>query len=230
MGVLWRRLVTDHKIPCGYERLSAKIVTLCKHGRQSIQRTNQLNLLGAAYDFAPHHEHLVFLVFFSISHGCEVVRMRATLFQSCPTLCDPVVCSLPGSSVHRDSPGKNAGVGCHALLQGIFTSQGWNPCLLLWQAGSLPLAPPGKPGKWCTIVVLVFISLMTGGVEHLFTCLLATCFPVKGVFEFFCTLKKFKLSFYYWVLRSFLKIFWLQVLCQTYILRIFSPSLWFIFP
>ena len=32
--------------------------------------------------------------------------------------CDPVSCSLPGSSVHGDSPGKNTGVGCHALLQG----------------------------------------------------------------------------------------------------------------
>ena len=51
----------------------------------------------------------------------------------------------------RDSPGKNTGVGCHALLQGIFLTQGLNPCLLSllcllqWQAGSLPLVPPGKP-------------------------------------------------------------------------------------
>ena len=37
--------------------------------------------------------------------------------QSCLTLCDPMDCSLPGSSVHGDSPGKNTGVGCHALLQ-----------------------------------------------------------------------------------------------------------------
>ena len=47
-----------------------------------------------------------------------------------------------------DSPGKNTGVGCHALLQGIFLTQGSNPhllCLLCWQVGSLPLAPPGKP-------------------------------------------------------------------------------------
>ena len=39
-------------------------------------------------------------------------------------------------------------VGHHALLQGIFPTQGLNPhllCLLHWQAGSLPLAPPGKP-------------------------------------------------------------------------------------
>ena len=43
--------------------------------------------------------------------------------------------------------GKNTGVGCRALLQGIFSTQGLNPCLLHllhWQAGSLPLAPPGK--------------------------------------------------------------------------------------
>ena len=45
------------------------------------------------------------------------------------------------------SPGKNTGVDCHALLQGIFPTQGLNPsflCLLHWLMGSLPLAPPGK--------------------------------------------------------------------------------------
>ena len=35
-----------------------------------------------------------------------------------------------------DSPGKYTGVGCHALLQGIFLTQGWNPCFLHWQLGS----------------------------------------------------------------------------------------------
>ena len=40
--------------------------------------------------------------------------------QSCPTLCNPMDCSPPGSSVMRNSPGKNIGVGCRALLQGIF--------------------------------------------------------------------------------------------------------------
>ena len=44
--------------------------------------------------------------------------------QSCPTLCDPMDCSWPGSSVHGDSPGKNTGVGCYALNQGIFPTQG----------------------------------------------------------------------------------------------------------
>ena len=36
-------------------------------------------------------------------------------------------CGLPGSSVHGDSPDKNTGMGCHALLQGIFPTQGLNP-------------------------------------------------------------------------------------------------------
>ena len=46
-----------------------------------------------------------------------------------------------------DSSGKNTGVGCHALLQGIFLTQGSNLhllCLLHWQAGCLPPAPPGS--------------------------------------------------------------------------------------
>ena len=41
----------------------------------------------------------------------------------------PWDCSLPGSSVHGDSPGKNTGVGCHALLQRIFPTQWSNPGL-----------------------------------------------------------------------------------------------------
>ena len=46
-----------------------------------------------------------------------------------------------------DFSGKNTGVGCHLLLQGIDTTQGSDPGLLHWQADSLPLAPPGKaPG------------------------------------------------------------------------------------
>ena len=37
--------------------------------------------------------------------------------QSCPTLCDPIDGSPPGSPNPWDSPGKNTGVGCHVLLQ-----------------------------------------------------------------------------------------------------------------
>ena len=58
-----------------------------------------------------------------------------------------------------DFPGKNSGVGCHALLQGIFLTQGSNPHLsdvLHWQADFLPLAPPGKPES------VIHIHISTG--------------------------------------------------------------------
>ena len=45
-----------------------------------------------------------------------------------------------------DPPGENTGMGCHALLQGIFLTQELNLSLLhLLQADSLPTEPPGKP-------------------------------------------------------------------------------------
>ena len=46
--------------------------------------------------------------------------------QSYLTLCNPMDCIPWGSSVHGDSPGKNTRVGCHALLQGIFQTEGLN--------------------------------------------------------------------------------------------------------
>ena len=57
------------------------------------------------------------------------VYTRAKLLQSCPTLCNTVDCSPPGSSVCGYSPGKNIEVGCHALLQGTFPTQGSKPRL-----------------------------------------------------------------------------------------------------
>ena len=45
-------------------------------------------------------------------------------------LSDPMGCSTPGSSVHGIFSGKNTGVGCHSLLQGISLTQGLNPYLL----------------------------------------------------------------------------------------------------
>ena len=48
---------------------------------------------------------------------CAVLCLAA---QSCPTLCNTMDHSPPGSSVTGDSPGKDTGVGCHALLQRIF--------------------------------------------------------------------------------------------------------------
>ena len=46
---------------------------------------------------------------------CMKVKSEREVAQSCPTLWDPMDCSLPGSSVHGDFPGKSTGVGCHCL-------------------------------------------------------------------------------------------------------------------
>ena len=76
-----------------------------------------------------------------------------------------MACSLPGSCPWN-FPGKNTWVGWHFLLQGLFPTLGSNSCLLhllLWQADSLPLAPPGKPNfsynKYLMSTVFLFLPL-----------------------------------------------------------------------
>ena len=80
-------------------------------------------------------------------HMCVHGYMR--LLQLCLTL-QP--CGFQPASLlcPWDSPGTNTGMGCHALLRGIFLTQGPNPSLLHLlhrQVGSLPLVPPGKPAS-----------------------------------------------------------------------------------
>ena len=65
--------------------------------------------------------------------------------KSCLTLCDPMDCSPPGSSVRGISQARIMRVGCHFPLQGIFPTQGSNPSLLHWQVDSLPLSHQGSP-------------------------------------------------------------------------------------
>ena len=65
--------------------------------------------------------------------------------QSCPTLCNPMYYSPPGSSVHWDSSGKDTGVCCHALLQGNFPSQGLNAGLPLCRCILYHLSHQGSP-------------------------------------------------------------------------------------
>ena len=57
----------------------------------------------------------------------------------------PKDCSPSGSSLCPWAfSGKNTGVGCHFVLQGIFPAQGLNPHLLHWEADSFTTEPPGK--------------------------------------------------------------------------------------
>ena len=74
-----------------------------------------------------------------------LVAWKKVKLKLCPSLCDPMDCSPPGSSVHGDSPSKNTGVGCHALLQGIFPTQGSNPGVPHCRADSLASELPELP-------------------------------------------------------------------------------------
>ena len=86
--------------------------------------------------------------FFFFLQYYKFTCMHAKSLQLCLTLCSPMDCRPPGSLCPWDSPGKNTVVSCHAPLQVIFPTQGSNQsllCLQHWQAGCLPLTPPGTP-------------------------------------------------------------------------------------
>ena len=71
---------------------------------------------------------------------------KVSVTQSCPTLCNPMDCSLPGSSVHGILRGKNTGVDCHVPLQGIFPTQISNLGLLHCRQILYCLSHQGSPG------------------------------------------------------------------------------------
>ena len=96
----------------------------------------------------------------------------------CPTLCNPMDCSLPGSSVRGDYPGKNTGVGGHALLQGIFPTQGSDPGLLHRRRLLYHLSHQESPILHTVVcicqsqapILSVTIALPTGKPSNLYFC------------------------------------------------------------
>ena len=92
-----------------------------------------------------------------VSSRCKLIK-GSEVAQLCPTLCDPMDCSPPGSSVHGIFPGRNTGVGCHFLLQEIFPTQGLNPGLPHCRQTLCPLSHQGSPVK---VRVLPNFGLLT---------------------------------------------------------------------
>ena len=90
---------------------------------------------------------------------CLVVQLYLTFL-------DPMDCSLPGSSVHGDSLGKNTAVGCHAL-QGIFPMQGLNPGLPHCRWIVYRLSHQGSPPKLALDPKTVNQFIMTSWKRHL---------------------------------------------------------------
>ena len=90
------------------------------------------------------------------------------MFQLGPTLCDPMDCSLPGSSVHGTLQAIHHGIGYHALLQVIYLTQRsklYLLHLLHWQVDSLLFEPekarlnPSLCSHWMQLKWLASLSL-----------------------------------------------------------------------
>ena len=82
-----------------------------------------------------------------LSHSCLIAKLCLTLLR--PHGLQPSRLRCP-----CDFPAKNTGVGCHSLLQGIFLTQGSDPCLLHWQADSLPLSHLGSPQPQLSKIII----------------------------------------------------------------------------
>ena len=92
-------------------------------------QAHSISHMGQVYSIL-RHKHVAWCCFGSKLLFCEGgTCVCAQSLQSCLTLCNPMDISPSGSSDHGDSPGKNTRVDCHALLQGIFPTQGLNPSL-----------------------------------------------------------------------------------------------------
>ena len=97
-----------------------------------------------------HKNPLMYTLLFSPLHRLRKPRLAcvyAKLLQSYLTLCNPMDCTLPGSSVSGILQARILEWVAMPSSRGIFLTQGSHLCLLSLhcQTGSLPLAPPGKP-------------------------------------------------------------------------------------
>ena len=97
-------------------------------------------------------------------YACTCTHARGHML-SCRVMSDfldSMDCSLPSSSVRGILQARSTGVRCHLFLQGIFLTQGLNPCLLhllRWQAGGCFIPPP--PGKPYQVGLLRKVSYQT---------------------------------------------------------------------
>ena len=128
--------------------------------------------LGFLFLFSYLWFFFFFLLFESVSHPCCCLATK-----SCSTLCNPMDCSPPGSSLHGIFPGENTGVGCCFHLQRIFLTQGWKPRLLYcegilldcvtWEA---PSHPSSNSSFMETIVIKSLPNFGSYVIKYFCTC------------------------------------------------------------
>ena len=112
------------------------------------QRLNNNSSSNIGLRSVPHrHTASSFILSSALVFCCIMSIVLCLVTQSCLTLCDPMDCSLPGSSVHGNSPDKNStdksGLPC--LSPGDLSNLGIESRSPALQADSLPTEPPEKP-------------------------------------------------------------------------------------
>ena len=104
-----------------------------------------INIAGTTWNISQELAHFILMGTLGITLSCMPV-------QSCPTLCDLMDCSPPGSSVHGICQART-GIRCHFFVQGSFPTQGSNPRLPRWWVYSLPLSYLGSPGITFNVII-----------------------------------------------------------------------------
>ena len=74
----------------------------------------------------------------------QMEERESEVVQSCPTLCDPMHCSLPGSFIHGIFQARVLEWATISFCRGIFPTQGLNARSSALQEDALPSEPPGK--------------------------------------------------------------------------------------
>ena len=139
MQRMWDETLTGElrsHMPCGIAKQTKKINIMLSKRSQTWKNT---------------HYESIHIVCVQHAHTRSIVSDSS---------CDPMDCST--LLCPWDFPGKNTGVGCHFLLQGIFLTQASNLrllCLLHWLADYLPLVPPGKPFTLSSVQLLSRVRL-----------------------------------------------------------------------
>ena len=101
--------------------------------------------------------------------GYTHVCVHAKSLQSCPTLCDPLDCSLLGSSVHGIPQARKLEWVAMPSSRASFQPRDQTSVSFVslhWQVGSLPLAPPGNPRYIYIYIQLIHFLIQQKLMQH----------------------------------------------------------------
>ena len=101
-----------------------------------------LHITSFLYGALIFNSHISYFYSFCVWSPC---KRESEVTQSCPTLCDPVDCSLPSSSIHGILQARILEWVAISCSRGVFPTQGSNPGFHALKADTLTSEPPVKP-------------------------------------------------------------------------------------